>query len=127
MIIHAGDLDTVDVFRQLSQIAPVRAVRGNMDTHLRSNLLPATDVVRVGEIELYVLHNLEHLDLDPAAAGFKAVIYGHTHVPEIVRRGEVDFINPGSPTLPRRGSRPSVGRITIRGTDIHAELVTLPR
>ncbi len=105
LIIHAGDVGAPAILEALGRIAPVVAVRGNVDTAPWAGTLPVTEVVEAAGRHLYVLHQIEHLDLDPGAAGFAAVIYGHSHEPSAeVRRG-VLYLNPGS-AGPRRFSLP---------------------
>jgi putative phosphoesterase len=126
LIIHAGDIGSLLVMMELKKIAPVTAVYGNTDKASWTQELPASAVVTVGDIQLYVLHNLAELDLDPAAAGFAAVIYGHTHKQTQETRGGVLYFNPGS-AGPRRSSLPaSVGLITIENSSIHGEIISLP-
>src|SRR5690606_24854869 len=96
LIVHAGDVGDAAILDALGAIAPVRAVRGNVDVGTWAASLPPIEVVEVAGQHLYVLHRLEDLDLDPAAAGFAAVIYGHSHRPSAERRGGVLFLNPGS-------------------------------
>ena len=123
MIIHAGDLHTPQILTELETIAPVKAVRGNMDRQKGVRHLPASDVVQIGEVSIYVLHNLEDLDIHPGRAGFQAVIYGHSHKPSIQERKGVLFINPGSPVMPRGGAGCTVARLYIQGKTIQAEIV----
>jgi hypothetical protein len=123
LIIHAGDLESPQDIERLKQIAPVKVVRGNMDQHKDLNHLPITEVVQVGEVSIYVLHNLEDLNINPAAAGFQVVIYGHTHYPAIKERRGVLFINPGSASFPRKGFAPSIVILHIQGENPHAELI----
>lgn len=123
LIIHAGDIVSPQELERLKQIAPVKAVRGNMDQHNDFNHLPATEVVQVGEVSIYVLHNLEDLNINPAAAGFQVVIYGHTHYPAIKERRGVLFINPGSAAFPRKVSAPSIVILHIQGENLHTELI----
>ena len=125
LILHAGDLDTIDLLHQLEQIAPVRAIRGNMDRGEGVRALPVSDIVAVGEASLYILHDLAGLDLNPKAAGVQAVIHGHTHVPENTFRNEILFLNPGSASFPRRGSAPSVAILTVQGKKLKAEHIHL--
>ncbi len=126
MIIHAGDIGKPEILEALRAIAPVVAVRGNNDTGEWALTLPETEVVEVGRIALYVLHDVHALDLDPAAAGFDAVISGHSHQPAVARRHGVLFVNPGS-AGPRRFKLPvSLARLSIRGEDLDARLVDLP-
>jgi uncharacterized protein len=126
MIIHAGDIGKPEILEALRAIAPVVAVRGNNDTGEWALTLPKTEVVEVGRIALYVLHDIHALDLDPAAAGFDAVISGHSHQPAVARRHGVLFVNPGS-AGPRRFKLPvSLARLSIRGEALDARLVDLP-
>lgn len=104
-IIHAGDVGNPDILDQLENIAPVVAVRGNVDRGAWAQTLPLTEVVEVGDRLLYVLHDLHTLDLDPVAAGFAAVISGHSHKPVAEERNGVLYLNPGS-IGPRRFTLP---------------------
>jgi uncharacterized protein len=101
LILHAGDVGGPEILTQLKTIAPVFAVRGNVDTEAWAEELPATTIVEANGVSFYVLHNLQHLDLKPEAAGVQAVISGHTHQPEQYERGGVLYLNPGS-AGPRR-------------------------
>jgi putative phosphoesterase len=124
-IVHAGDIGSPDVLTALGRIAPVSAVRGNNDRDAWAKAIPETDVVEVGDVSLYVLHDLHELDLDPRAAGFAAVIAGHSHQPRLEQRDGVLFLNPGS-AGPRRFKLPiSLARLTVAGPRVRAELVTL--
>jgi hypothetical protein len=124
-IIHAGDVGDPEILSKLETIAPVTAVRGNVDVEPWAKKLPETDALEASGAAIYVLHNIDHLDLKPEAAGFAAVVYGHSHKPaEEVRNGVLLF-NPGS-AGPRRFSLPvSVGRLIVEGGEIRAELVEL--
>ena len=124
-IIHAGDVGDPAILKQLEQIAPVTAVRGNIDTAAWARTLPETNVLEIGGVSIYVLHNVQELDLDPGAAGFAAVIFGHSHRPVIERRKGVIFFNPGS-AGPRRFSLPvSVGRLVAPDGKLEPELIEL--
>jgi uncharacterized protein len=124
-IIHAGDIGTPEVLEALHAIAPVVAVRGNNDRGDWAHALPETEVVEVGGVALYVLHDVNTLDLDPVAAGFRAVISGHSHRPAVSKRRGVLFLNPGS-AGPRRFKLPvSVARLLIRGDAVDAQLIEL--
>jgi putative phosphoesterase len=124
-IIHAGDVGDPAIVDRLASIAPVTVVRGNIDREPWAEAWPATEVVDVGGLLLYVLHDLAALDLDPAVAGFAAVIFGHTHRPTVERRQGVLYVNPGS-AGPRRFSLPiSVGAIAISGTELSARVIEL--
>jgi uncharacterized protein len=125
MIIHAGDIGKPEVLEALHAIAPVVAVRGNNDKGEWADALPETEVVEVGDVTLYVLHDVKTLDLDPVAAGFHAVISGHSHQPAMAKRQGVLFLNPGS-AGPRRFKLPiSVARLIIRRDTVDAQLIEL--
>ncbi len=113
LIIHAGDIGTPEVLEELRALAPVRAVRGNNDRGPWTRGLPETEALELEGASLYVLHDLNELDLDPAAGGFAAVIAGHSHRPAMDTRDGVLYINPGS-AGPRRFSLPvAVGFLEI--------------
>ncbi len=125
LIIHAGDIGNPEVLAALEQIAPVQAIRGNTDRGDWAADLPLTRVVEVGGVHLYVLHELFCLDLDPAAAGFAAVIFGHSHHPHLARKNGVLYLNPGS-AGPRRFTLPvSLARLLVHNNALHPELVEL--
>jgi uncharacterized protein len=124
-IIHAGDIGSPEILSQLAAIAPLTAIRGNIDKEAWALKLPETQVVEIGGVSIYVLHNLARLDLKPEAAGFKVVISGHSHVPKQEMKNGVLYLNPGS-AGPRRFKLPvSVARLTIRGGKIEAEILVL--
>jgi uncharacterized protein len=112
-ILHLGDVGKVSVLKELEKIAPVTAVRGNVDRDGTCGKLPETDVVLIAERYVYMLHDLATLHLDPAAGKFAAVLFGHSHVPNFYRRKGVLYFNPGS-CGPRRFRLPvSVGLLTV--------------
>ena len=124
-ILHAGDVGGPEILEALAQSAPVIAVRGNVDTGSWARSLPETEVVEAGGVSIYVLHDLGRLDLKPEAAGFRAVVYGHSHQPKIAERNGVLYFNPGS-AGPRRFHLPvSVGRLRITAGKVRAELMEL--
>jgi len=124
-IIHAGDVGAPEILDQLATIAPVTAVRGNIDKGVWARGLAETEVVEVGGVSIYVLHDLGQLDLNPAAAGFAAVISGHSHIPKQETREGVLYFNPGS-AGPRRFKLPiSVGRLVIENRRLRGELLTI--
>jgi putative phosphoesterase len=124
-IIHAGDIGRAEILEQLSAIAPTTAVRGNNDNDAWASRIPETEILRVGTAIIYVIHDIAALDLDPGAAGFHAVIAGHSHHPSIELREGLLFVNPGS-AGPRRFRLPvSVGCLTVSGTSIKPRLVEL--
>lgn len=121
-IIHAGDIGDSGVLAELSAIAPVTAVRGNNDNGPWAQSVPETEVLRVDEVSVYVLHNLAELDTDPAAAGFQIVVSGHSHKPSVERRDGVLYVNPGS-AGPRRFKLPvCVAELQIDGSSVKASL-----
>jgi putative phosphoesterase len=124
-ILHAGDVGDPKILEALARIAPVTAIRGNIDTEPWARTLPETEVVEAGKISIYMLHNLSQLDLKPEAAGFRVVLYGHSHKPNIEEKDGVLFFNPGS-AGPRRFHLPvSVGRLIIQRTGVRAELIEI--
>ncbi len=125
LIIHAGDVGERSILDVLRQVAPVFAVRGNIDKQKWARTLPETEVVDCRGRLLYVLHNIDELDLDPAAAGLAAVVYGHSHRPARELRRGVLYFNPGS-AGPRRFSLPiSLGRIIVEQEKLRTQLITL--
>jgi len=126
LILHAGDVGPASILDQLRAIAPTTAVRGNVDTAVWATALPVSDVISVGGLELYMLHDRGDLDLDPAAAGFAAVIFGHSHRPGAELRNGVLYLNPGS-AGPRRFTLPvTVARLTIDDGRLAHEIIELP-
>lgn len=124
-IIHAGDVGDPGILKELAAIAPVTAVRGNVDVGPWAEALPETEVIEAGDASIYVIHNLDKLDLKPEAAGLTAVIYGHSHVPRREMKNGVLYFNPGS-AGPRRFKLPiSLGRLTVQGSKVEAEIVKL--
>jgi hypothetical protein len=131
-ILHLGDVGKISILGELAKIAPVTAIRGNIDRDGPCARLPETDVVLIenrpdGSVYLYMLHDLKTLHLDPAAAKFAVVLHGHTHVPNFYTKKGVLYFNPGS-CGPRRFELPvTIGLLTIptRG-DLKPEIVYLP-
>ena len=105
LILHAGDVGKQEILESLREIAPVVAVRGNVDTQEWARGLPMTAIVEAGAIRIYMLHDVKELDLNPASAGFQIVVSGHSHQPGKNERGGVWYINPGS-AGPRRFQLP---------------------
>jgi putative phosphoesterase len=125
LIIHAGDIGNAEVIDRLCSVAPTFAVRGNVDKKNRFAGFPATQHVEVGELMFYVLHEISRLDLDPAAAGFAVVVFGHSHRPSTETRNRVLYLNPGS-AGPRRFALPvSLARVIVSGQHVRPEIVTL--
>jgi putative phosphoesterase len=124
-IIHAGDVGAPEILAKLRELAPVTAVRGNVDVEPWAQELLATENVELADVSIYVLHDLKQLDLDPRSAGFAAVISGHTHQHKTERRNGVLYFNPGS-AGPRRFRLPiSLGRLRIENGAITPELITI--
>jgi putative phosphoesterase len=124
-IIHAGDIDELAILEHLAELAPVTAVRGNVDHGAWAKKLSASAVLEVGSVSIYVIHNLLQLDLKPEAAGFAAVVCGHTHVPKQESKNGVLYFNPGS-AGPRRFRLPvSVGRLVVNDARVVGEFVEL--
>ena len=124
-ILHAGDVGDPSILDSLRAIAPVSAIRGNIDTHGPCSHLPATEIIDLHGHTFYMLHDGQALDLDPVAAGFAAVISGHSHRPLIEWRNGVLYLNPGS-AGPRRFSLPvSLALLTVRADSLEPRLVTL--
>ena len=122
-IVHAGDIGKPEVLDELRKLAPLTAIRGNVDTWATD--LPDTALVSFGGVRLYVIHDVKTLELDPRAAGFAAVISGHSHVPKAESRDGVLYLNPGS-AGPRRFKLPiSVATLRVSEHDLEPELVTL--
>jgi uncharacterized protein len=125
LIIHAGDIGTPAVLEQLRTVAPVVAVRGNNDQVPWARDLKDTEVVEAGGALIYLLHDLNELDIDPAAAGMQAVVTGHSHKPNIERRDGVLYLNPGS-AGPRRFKLPiALARMQVTPAGLTAEIVQL--
>ncbi len=128
LIIHAGDIGHPRVLAALEQIAPVQAVRGNTDRGAWARRLPRTRLLEVGGAQLYVLHELQALGQDPtpAASGFQAVIYGHSHQPRWERQDGVLYLNPGS-AGPKRFALPiTLALLRVQEGHLQAEVVNLP-
>lgn len=124
-ILHAGDVGAADIVETLAQVAPVTAIRGNIDTGAWAECLPETGVVEAGGVSIYMLHDLARLDLKPEAAGFRVVIYGHSHQAKMEEKNGVLYFNPGS-AGPRRFHLPvSVGKMLIEAGKVQATLSEL--
>jgi uncharacterized protein len=124
-IIHAGDIGDPAILDRLSEIAPVTAVRGNVDREAWAKNIAETNVLEVDGVSIYILHILENLDLKPAAARFVAVIYGHSHVPKQEMKDGVLYFNPGS-AGPRRFQGPvTIGKLIVQDGKIRGEVIQL--
>ena len=124
-IIHAGDIGDPAILKQLAEIAPVTAIRGNVDRDAWARKIPATNVLEVGGVSVYILHNLNELDVKPEAAGFQVVVSGHTHAAEADMKNGVLYFNPGS-AGPRRFRLPvTVGRLHLKDGRASAEIIEI--
>ncbi len=124
-IVHAGDIGAPAVLDALRALAPLTAIRGNNDRDAWARRLPDTTAVEIDGARLYVLHDVHELDVDPASAGFAAVIAGHSHRPAIVERQGTLFVNPGS-AGPRRFTLPiAVARLYVRSGRVRGEVMIL--
>jgi putative phosphoesterase len=124
-IIHAGDVGEPDILDDLRAIAPLTAIRGNIDKAPWARKLPETETVELAGVSIYVLHNLGDLDLKPEAAGFRVVISGHSHVPKQEMRNGVLYFNPGS-AGPRRFKLPiTVGKLLIADGEVSGEIIKI--
>jgi putative phosphoesterase len=124
-ILHAGDIGAPEIIPELRKIAPVTAIRGNVDTQAWARSFAETEVVELGEIDIYILHDVNALNLNPKAAGFAAVISGHSHQPKREMKDGVLYFNPGS-AGPRRFKLPiSVGRLEIVDGKVSGEILEI--
>jgi len=125
LIIHAGDVGRPAVIERLRAVAPVVAVRGNIDKGAWASQLPMTAVVEAHSVLIYVLHDIQQLDLAPAAAEFNIVVSGHSHKPSRTERNGVVYVNPGS-AGPRRFQLPiTVARLDLRRSPWSVEFIDL--
>jgi len=125
LILHAGDVGDPKILEELRKLAPVVAVRGNVDTEPWTKALPLTAAAEAGAVLIYVLHDVNALDLNPAAAGFRLVVSGHSHKPAKAERDGVWYVNPGS-AGPRRFQLPvSVARLNLAQQPWNLEFVNL--
>ncbi len=121
-IIHAGDVCDDNIITQLTSIATVHTVRGNMDTNIN---YPANDLLKIDKYCFYILHDLDRLDLDPQAADVDVVVFGHTHRPESFQRGTVLYINPGSAGPIRKGLPISLAKLHLKNDRLIPEFIEL--
>ena len=122
-ILHAGDVGLIEILDSLREVAPVTAIRGNVDTHGACAELPATELVELGGHFVYLVHSVRDLDLKPESAGISVVVSGHSHQPSIEARGGVMYLNPGS-CGPRRFNLPvTVAWLRLGEVGAKAEIV----
>ena len=124
-ILHAGDVGAPEVLKELEKIAPVAAVRGNVDREAWAAGIPLNEAIEVEGVSIYMLHILGELDLKPEAAGFGVVVYGHSHVPKTETKKGVLYFNPGS-AGPRRFKLPvTVGKLVVESGKVRGEIVEI--
>ncbi|RLB76613.1 MAG: metallophosphoesterase [Deltaproteobacteria bacterium] len=125
LIIHAGDIGNTGIMDELKSMAPVVVVRGNMDMSEDPRELPETEAIQVGDALLYIIHDIQNLDIAPSQADFDVVIFGHLHYPSVTKHSGVLFVNPGSASQPRRKSSASLALLHIRGNSIKTQIVDI--
>jgi len=124
-IIHAGDIGEPAILDKLTDIAPLTAVRGNVDYGAWAKKIPEINVLEVGGVSIYIIHNLQELDLKPEASGFAALVYGHSHVAKREIKNGVLYFNPGS-AGPKRFVLPvTLGKLLIRNQELEPEIIEL--
>jgi putative phosphoesterase len=124
-IIHAGDIGDPAILKRLAEIAPVTAIRGNVDRDSWARKIPPTNVLEVSGVSIYILHNLNELDLKPEAAEFRVVVSGHTHVAKSEMKNGVLYFNPGS-AGPRRFRLPvTIGRLHVKDGKASSEIIQI--
>ena len=124
-IIHGGDVGSAAILDELAAIAPLTVVRGNNDSADWASGIRATELIRLGDVFVYVVHDIADLDIEPQAAQVRVVVSGHSHKPKVETRDGVTYLNPGS-CGPRRFTLPiSVGEIAIEGGRIHCRTLQL--
>jgi hypothetical protein len=124
-IIHAGDIGKPEILDELRALAPLTAVRGNNDRDRWARAVPERAELTIGRFAIYVLHNLDELEIDPAAKGYRVVIAGHSHKPMIKERDGVLYVNPGS-AGPRRFTLPiALGELKVSGKKVRARIKEL--
>jgi len=125
LILHAGDVGAPGILDALKALAPVVAVRGNVDSGGWGETLPLTEVIQVGPVAIYMLHILQDLDINPATGGFQIVVSGHSHKPGQSEKDSVLYVNPGS-AGPKRFQLPvTVGRLDVGARQLKAEFIDL--
>jgi putative phosphoesterase len=124
-LIHGGDIGSQEILDELSALAPLTVVRGNNDTENWATGLPETELIRLGGVFVYVMHDISKLAIEPSHAGIRAVVSGHSHKPSVQERDGILYVNPGS-CGPRRFKLPiSVGELLIDDVQIRARTLQL--
>lgn len=123
LIIHAGDIGDEKVLKELSQIAPIVAVSGNMDYGKWANNLPKSEIIEIGPVVVYVLHIANRLDVASGTSDLKVIITGHTHRPDVSEKSGITFLNPGSASFPKFGHPASVALLKLDGDAVSVRLI----
>jgi uncharacterized protein len=124
-VVHAGDVGSADILETLGAVAPLIAVRGNNDKGPWAKRLRHSELIRLGDLFAYVIHDLDELDIDPGAAGVRVIVSGHSHKPMIEERAGILYVNPGS-CGPKRFKLPiTVGELTVSGAAVTARIIDL--
>jgi len=124
-IIHAGDIGGPELLERLAGIAPLTVVRGNNDTAAWQQTIPATARIALGGVGIYVIHDVKELGIEPAVAGVRVVVSGHSHKPACVERGGVLYVNPGSAGRRRFTLPIAAGELLVEGGQVEVRLATL--
>ena len=125
LIVHAGDIGRQDVLKTLMHISTLVAVRGNMDFGMWADRLPKTQQIQIGHFSIYVIHDMQRLDLEPGSTGIRAVISGHTHRPAAREKSGVLYLNPGSASHPKLGDSASVALLRLQANSLAPRFVNL--
>ena len=126
LILHAGDIGGDDILMELQAIAPVLAVRGNMDYGAWLTDIPATREVSLGKQRIFMVHDPAHVDFDPEKSVFQGIVFGHTHQPYLEKHKDILMLNPGSAGYRRKNYPVSLAILNIRDGQLDAELIQLP-
>jgi putative phosphoesterase len=125
LIIHAGDVGDEKILKELSQMAPIVAVSGNMDSGKWASNLPTSECIEIGPTVVYVVHIPNRIEVAPGNSEFKAIITGHTHRPDVYERNGITFLNPGSASYPKFGHPASVALLKLQRDALNVRLIEL--
>ena len=124
-LIHGGDIGSPEILDELAALAPLTVVRGNNDAASWAAHVPETEIIRVGGVFVYVIHDIAKLDIEPRAVGVRVIVSGHSHKPSVAERDGILYVNPGS-CGPRRFKLPiCVGELVVDGTEVRARTIEL--
>lgn len=125
LILHAGDIGDPAIIKKLNEFAPVAAVKGNIDDGPGLKKFPATEIVEINTIKIFLIHNISDLNFNPGDKKINAVIYGHSHKPDIKKENNIIFFNPGSAGRKRFNLPVSVGQLYIFKNNISAKIINI--